>query len=89
MSQTYSPELKEQVVQEVSGTHNATLVARRHQLPPGMVRRWAREARQRREDHAEGLTPAQEIAQLKRLVIERDLQIMVLQDALRKKGLRP
>ena len=54
-----------------------------------MVRRWAREARQRREDHAEGLTPAQEIAQLKRLVIERDLQIMVLQDALRKKGLRP
>ncbi len=56
MSQTYSSELKEQVVQEVSETHNATLVARRHQLPPGMVRRWAREA------HAEGLTPAQEIA---------------------------
>ena len=62
MRQTYSSELKEQVVQEVNETHNTTRVARRHPLPPGMVRRWAREAHQPREDHAEGLTPVQEIA---------------------------
>lgn len=31
----------------------------------------------------------EENAQLKRLIIERDLQIAVLQDALRKKGRHP
>ncbi len=85
--QQYSSEFKQQVLQEVQDTHNATIVARRHQLSPSMVRRWTREARQ---DAAElqgvsGLV--EENTQLKRLVIERDLQIVVLQDALRKKGI--
>ncbi len=34
MSQTYSLELKEKVVKKVQDTHNATLVARQHQLSP-------------------------------------------------------
>ena len=42
----YSSEFKDQVVREVQETQNATLVARRHQLSPGMVRRWVRAARQ-------------------------------------------
>ncbi|WP_242823933.1 transposase [Sulfobacillus thermosulfidooxidans] len=37
MSQTYSPEFKQQIVQEAQDTQNATLVARRHQLSPSMV----------------------------------------------------
>jgi transposase-like protein len=59
MSQTYSLELKEQVVKEVQDTHNATLVARQHQLSPSMVRRWTREARQRTADSPEGLSLAE------------------------------
>jgi len=44
MSQTYSPEFKQQVVREARETGNAALVARQHQLNPAMVRRWVREA---------------------------------------------
>ena len=62
MSQTYSLEMKEQVVKEVQDTHNATLVARQHQLSPSMVRQWAREARQRTADSPEGLSLAEQNA---------------------------
>ncbi len=43
MSQTYSGEFEQQVVQEAQDTHHATLVARRHQIRPSMVRWWVRE----------------------------------------------
>jgi transposase-like protein len=87
MSQSYTAEFKTQVIHEVQETQNATLVARRHQLSPSMVRRWSREVRQDTGESAGGLSLAEENAQLKRLVIDRDLQIAVLQDALRKKGI--
>lgn len=88
MSQSYTAEFKAQVIHEVQETQNATVVARRHQLSPSMVRRWSREARQDTGKQAGGLSLAEENAQLKRLVIDRDLQIAVLQDALRKKGIQ-
>ncbi|SMC07981.1 Transposase [Sulfobacillus thermosulfidooxidans DSM 9293] len=44
MHHTDSPEFKQQIVQEAQDTQNATLVARRHQLSPSMVRRGVREA---------------------------------------------
>ena len=84
----YSSEFKDQVVREVQETQNATLVARRHPLSPGMVRRWVRAARQQDRENG-GMSLVEENAQLKRLIIERDLQIAVLQDALRKKGSHP
>ena len=87
MSQSYSEDFKQQVLREVQETGNATVVARRHQLSPSMVRRWAREARQEAGESQGVAGLVEENAQLKRLVIERDLQIAVLQDALRKKGI--
>ncbi len=42
----YSSECKDPVVREVQETPNATLVARRHPLSFGMVRRGVRAARQ-------------------------------------------
>ena len=83
----YSREFKQQVLQEVQDTHNATIVARRHPWSPRMVRRWTREAPQGVGESQGVAGLVEENAQLKRLVIERDLQIVVLQDALRKKGL--
>ena len=89
MSQSYTAEFKVQVIHEVQETQNATLVARRHQLSPSMVRRRSREERQDTGNSAGGLSLAEENAPRKRLVIDRDLQIAVLQDALRKKGIHP
>ena len=43
---SYSSEFKDPVVREVQETQNATLVARRHPLSPGMVRCGVRAARQ-------------------------------------------
>ncbi len=89
MSQSYTAEFKAQVIHEVQETQNATIVARRHPLSPSMVRRWSREVRQETGKSSEGLSRAEENAPRKRLVIDRDLQIAVLQDALRKKGIHP
>lgn len=88
MSKSYAADFKQQVVHEVQEIQNATLVARRHQLAPSMVRRWVREARQDSGEIQGIPSLVEENAQLKRLVIERDLHIAILQDALRKKGIR-
>ncbi|AEW06549.1 Integrase catalytic region [Sulfobacillus acidophilus DSM 10332] len=86
MSQTYAPEFKQQVVREVRETGNAALVARQHQLNPSMVRRWVREALTAEYPDPQALSLAEENVRLKRLLAERDLQIAMLQDFLRKKG---
>ena len=89
MSTIYAKELKQQVVQEARDTGNATMVARRHQLSPSMVRRWVREAIQAAHPSTEVMTVVDENERLKRLLGEKDLQIAVLQDLLRKKGILP
>ena len=89
MRQTYSAEFKQQVVQEAQDTHNATLVARRHQISPSMVRRWVRETMKARHQDDSPLTLVDENERLKTWLGERDLQIAMLQDLLRKKGIRP
>ena len=66
------------MIHEVQETQNATLVARRHQLSPSMVRRWSRDVRQDTGKSAGGLSLAEENAQLKRLVIDRDLQTYLI-----------
>lgn len=88
MSHTYSPEFKQQVVREARETGNAALVARQHQLNPAMVRRWVREALTAEYPDPQALSLAEENERLKRLLAERDLQIAMLQDFLRKKGIR-
>ncbi len=47
----YSFEFKDLIVREVQETPNATLVARRHQLSPGMVRHGVRAARQQEREN--------------------------------------
>ena len=89
MSQNYSPELKQQVIQEARETGNAALVARRHHLSPGMVRRWVREALKTQHGNLQDMTVVDENERLKKLLGEKELQIAVLQDLLRKKGIRP
>ncbi|NMP24262.1 transposase [Sulfobacillus harzensis] len=89
MSQSsYTPEFKAQVVREARETGNASLVARRHQLKPEMVRRWTREATKAAHPNPDALSLADENERLKKLLGERDLQLAVLQDLLRKKGIR-
>jgi len=84
MSQSY--EFKKQVIQEAQETQNATIVARRHQLNPSMLRRRMREGR-RTVGETQGVDGlVEDNIQLKRLVNERNLKIAVLQDVLRKKG---
>ncbi|OLZ10219.1 transposase [Sulfobacillus thermosulfidooxidans] len=89
MSQTYSPEFKQQIVQEAQDTQNATLVARRHQLSPSMVRRWVREAVKAAHHPHDLMSLVDENERLKKLLGEKDLQIAMLQDLLQKKGIRP
>ena len=74
---TYSPEFKQQVLQGVQDPHNATIVARRHQVSPSMVRRWTREARQSAGELPGVPSLVEENTQLKRLVIERDLRMEI------------
>ncbi|MCL6449235.1 MAG: transposase [Armatimonadetes bacterium] len=38
----YSPEMKMQIVKETLETGNASIVARRHDIAPSLVARWAR-----------------------------------------------
>ncbi|HBQ95151.1 MAG TPA: transposase [Sulfobacillus sp.] len=89
MSQTYSGEFEQQIVQEAQDTHHATLVARRHQIRPSMVRWWVRETVKARHQDDSPMTLVDENERLKKLLGERDLQIAMLQDLLRKKGIRP
>ena len=68
MSQTYSAEFKQQVVQEAQDTHNATMVARRHQISPSMVRRWVRETMKARHQDDSPMTLVDENERLKKLL---------------------
>ena len=88
MSPTYTAEFKSQVLREVKETGNASLVGRRHQMQPGTVRRWVREAKQEAYPDPDARSLADENEQLKRLLGEKELQIAILQDLLKKKGIR-
>lgn len=80
MSPSYTAEFKAQVIHEVQEMQNATVVTCRRPLSPRRVRRWSREACLDTGKSPGGLSLAEENAQRKRLVIDRDLPIAVLQD---------
>ncbi len=88
----YAEEFKRQIVKEVEETGNASLVARRHDLVPGTVTCWVRESKKQN-----GLIPnhnysnkinakslEEENGQLKKLLGEKDLEIAILRDLLKK-----
>lgn len=92
----YSEEFKRQIVKEVKETGNATLVARRHDLVPGTVTRWVRESRKENglilgDSYFNNLNDKsleEENERLKRLLGEKDLEIAILRDLLKKTNLQ-
>ncbi|MGB9846810.1 MAG: transposase [Desulfotomaculales bacterium] len=94
----YSPEMKMQIVKEALETGNASIVARRHDIASSLVARWVRYYKQygtfcpqKEKPQTNGAgTPhdykkvAQENEQLKKLLGEKDLEIAILRDLLKK-----
>lgn len=94
----FNQEFKEQIVKEVYETSNAALVARNHDLIPATVTRWVREAEGRSKDMYRSKSKqiqdpslgknskdlAKENEKLKKLLGEKDLQIAILEDLLKK-----
>ncbi|MEW6275571.1 MAG: transposase [Bacillota bacterium] len=94
----YSPEMKMQIVKETLETGNASIVARRYDIAPSLVARWVRCYKrygtfypQKGAPRTNGAgTPhdykrmAQENEQLKKLLGEKDLEIAILRDLLKK-----
>lgn len=89
---TYSKEFKDQILKEVEETGNQSLVARRHDISQTMVSRWVREARKDvGEDilinnSANSKELERENDQLKKLLGEKDLEIAILRDLIKKKN---
>lgn len=94
----YSPEMKMQIVKEALETGNASIVARRHDIAPSLVARWTRcykrygafyPEKEGPGTNGSGIPPdykkiAKENEQLKKLLGEKDLEIAILRDLLKK-----
>lgn len=96
----YPPEFKLRVVREVTEVGNASEVARRYEVHPTVVGRWLKAYRRDGETAFDGrrgrkkgvrsgdVTPSPELEreneQLKRLLGEKELEIAILRDLLKK-----
>ncbi|RFU70027.1 transposase [Bacillus sp. V59.32b] len=92
----HSREFKIQVSKAVIETNNGALVARRYELSPNMVNRWVKELNEGKYD--DGSIPvavsapletkklANENHQLKKLLGEKDLEIAIRRDLIKKKN---
>lgn len=90
----HSKEFKLQVIKEATETGNATLVARRYELNANMVNRWVREYKDGKyggvdvtslpDLNAKELSKENE--RLKTLLGEKDLEIAILRDLIKKQN---
>ena len=87
----YSEEFKNQIIKEAEEVGNATLVARKHDIVPGTVTRWVRESKKSKKtnhplniDYSTNSSLDKENEQLKKLLAEKDLEIAILKDLLKK-----
>lgn len=91
----YSQEFKKQVVKESLEVGNTAIVARKHDLSANMVSRWVREHKNQNNIgfspvHATGSynqsakALESENEQLKKLLGEKDLEIAILRDLVKK-----
>jgi len=91
----YPQEFKKQVVKESLEVGNAAIVARKHDLSANMVSRWVREHKNQSNVgfnpvHRNGLynqsakALESENEQLKKLLGEKDLEIAILRDLVKK-----
>ena len=90
----HSKDFKLQVVKESTETGNISLVARRYELNPNMVGRWIREYKDGKFGDVDvSILPdldskeiSKENEQLKKLLGEKDLEIAILRDLIKKKN---
>lgn len=90
----HSKGFKLQVVKEATETGNNSLVARRYELNPNMVSRWIREYKEGKYGEADvTLLPdldskelSKENEKLKIILGEKDLEIAILRDLIKKKN---
>jgi transposase len=93
----HTQEFKEQVIKEAIETGNTALVARQYNLAPNMLYRWIREYQNPKsnENHQPAVQQTTvnssvvksletENTTLKKLLGEKDLQIAILEDLLKK-----
>ncbi|MED4400054.1 transposase [Metabacillus fastidiosus] len=89
----HSEEFKKQLVQEAMETGNKALVARRHQLSPNLIHKWMKAFQEDNDFSIEEAVSSSEVKQLeeendrlKKLLGEKDLEIAILRDVLKKKN---
>jgi transposase-like protein len=88
----YSAEFKNQIIKEIKETGNASLVARKHDLVAGTVTRWVKEAKKtnahtsylKYSDNKDNNALIKENDRLKKLLGEKDLELAILRDLLKK-----
>ncbi|GMB10139.1 transposase [Thermolongibacillus altinsuensis] len=91
----HSKEFKLQVVKEALEVGNKALVARKYELSPNLVQRWVKayEEGQLGQEIVSSPSSAEikrleeENEQLKKLLGEKDLEIAILRDLIKKKNL--
>lgn len=90
----HSKEFKLQVIKEAQETGKITLVARRYELNPNMLGRWIREYKDGKYGDVDvAVLPdldskelSKENERLKTLLGEKDLEIAILRDLIKKKN---
>ncbi|MBL5768334.1 transposase, partial [Heyndrickxia sporothermodurans] len=90
----HSKDFKLQVVKEATETGNNSLVARRYELNPNMVSRWIREYKDGKYGEVDvTVLPdidskelSEENEKLKIILGEKDLEIAILRDLIKKKN---
>ncbi len=90
----YSKEFKIQVIKEALETGKPSVVARRYDLNANMVSRWIREYRDGKYGDTNAMTVpdldskqlSNENDQLKKLLGEKDLEIAILRDLVKKQN---
>lgn len=94
----YTQEFKGQVIKEAMETGNSAIVARRYELSGGLVARWVRDfkngkynANSGNNSNFNGLAKenqhlSRENEQLKKMLGDKELEISILKDLIKKKN---
>ncbi|TDT51970.1 transposase [Fonticella tunisiensis] len=91
----FTPEFKEKLIKEAIETGNASLVARQYEISPSLLSRWVRQYKNPQNNntltkeskitsHADIKALEDENNTLKKLLGEKDLEIAILKDLLKK-----
>lgn len=76
---SYSLEEKQQILREVEDTGNVLVVARKHNIPQSTIHSWIRSS-----NRSELRKREVSVRQLKKQLLDKDLEIKILKDLLKK-----